>query len=199
LCLQLPLPTPDVVAIVQEACSLCQSLEWAWAGSDEWAVKEIEALTTLIWSGTRKGAPLDKAQLQCIMAIGRANIPSDEARSNVAGILGVVGVSPLLFPFNFVIGTSLLALLDGCAQDVSSSWEFASEVVNSLIDVYTEDNVHSTQIAQLQLLPKLKEFLSVLTKRYSKQRSALDPVLQERIEETIENLSQFVAYKKLHI
>jgi hypothetical protein len=200
LCLHFPLAAlGDVGVVVREACSLCRSLEWAWTGQEDWAVKEVEALTTLIWNATRKGAPLDKVQLQCVMALGRANIPSDEVRSNVAGILGVVGTSPTHFAFNFVIGTSLLALLDRFAQDENSSLELAAEVVNSLIDVYTEDNVHSTQVTQLQLLAKLGAFLPLLKKRFRKLRSFVDPVLQDRIDETLENLSQFIDYKKLHI
>jgi hypothetical protein len=187
----------DVAAVVREACSLCRSLEFAWA--EDWAVKEVEACTILTWNAVRRGVLLDKAQLQCIMALGRANIASDEVRSNVAGILGLVGVAPAHFPFNFVIGTSLLALLDRCAQDENSSLELAAEVVNSLIDVYTEDNVHSAQVTQLQLLPKLATFLIVLKKRYKKLRSSTDPVLQDRVEETLENLTQFILYKKSHI
>lgn len=162
-------------------------------------MKELEALTTLVWNASRKGTSLDKGQLQCVMALGRANTLSDEIRSNVAGILGVVGASPAHFPFNFVIGTSLLALLERSAQDENSSLELAAETVNSLIDVYTEDNVHSAQVTQLELLPKLAAFLAVLHKRYKRIRSTVDPVLQDRVEETLENLAQFIEYKKMHI
>jgi hypothetical protein len=198
LALHFPLPAlGDVAAVVREACSLCRSLEFAW--TEDWAVKEVEACTILIWNAARRGVTLDKAQLQCVMALGRATIPSDEVRSNVAGILGVVGVLPAHFPFNFVIGTSLLALLDRYAQDENASLELAAEVINSIIDVYTEDNVHSAQVTQLQLLPKLATFLPLLKKRYKKLRPSTDPVLQDRVEEALENLAQFVQYKKAHI
>jgi len=199
LCLHLP-PTAlgDVAVVAREASSLCRSLEWAWTGQD-WAVKEVEGLTTLIWNAVRKGSAVDKAQLQCMMTLARADIPSDEVRINVAGILGLAGVQPPLFPLNFVIGTSLLQLLDRCSLDENSSLELAAEVVNSLIDVYTEDNTHSSQVTQLQLLPKLAAFLPILRKRYRKQRASLDPVVHERVDETIENLGRFVEYKKHHI
>jgi hypothetical protein len=47
---------------------------------------------------------------------------------------------------NFVIGTSLMSMLERCGADSTSSLELAAEVVNSLIDVYTEDRTHTQQV-----------------------------------------------------
>jgi len=222
LCLHLP-PTVlgDLSVLAGAACSLIQSLEYAWVQLPEcgdtcatsvsdvrWVAGEMEALSSLLWHATRHSGRLTKTQLQLVCALGRGPLKSMEVKVNVAGMLGVLGKSPEHFPHNFVIASTLLTMLDtslsstsssSSSSEVGSTLEVVAEVANSLIDIYTEDNTHTQQIKQLSLLPKLSAALPRVAQRVRSQGRTLDPMLGERLEETVENLGAFVDYKKDHI
>jgi len=185
--------TGELSGVLNQAFQCIQGLEAAYGQSDEHAIKNVDAFTALVWNVARKQVAPSKAQLQILVNIARAP-KSLETSVNVAGTLGAIGTLKEHFANNFVIGGVLLQVLESAGH-----LELACETVNSLIDVYTEDNVHTQQVNQLQLIPKLAASMSLIQALGNSHEQKDDVQLLERAQETLENIEAFVNYKPNHI
>lgn len=184
--------TGDLSGVLDQAFACIKSLEVPFGQSKEYAIKQIDSLTSLVWNIAKKESP-SKVHLQILVQVARAS-KSQETSVNVAGALGVIGTSKEHFPNNFVIGSVLLGMLES-----ADNLEVACEVANSVIDVYTEDNVHSQQVKQLELLAKLAASVPRITSLADAYMQQDDAVLLERSHETLENITAFIEYKPAHI
>lgn len=181
--------TGDLSGVLDQACAQMASLDVPYGRGLEYALKEVDALTALIWNCMRKQPCPDKKYLQLLCKAARGS-KSEEVRVNVAGALGCLGVSKDHFSNNFVIGSTLLSMLDACGL------EAACEVVNSIIDIYSEDNMHTQQILQLKLLDKLAIYAPRLEQELMATSESNDEPLLMRGHESWENLVAFVEYKR---
>lgn len=157
---------------------------------------------------------VDENQVTMLVALGRPqDAKSAEILLNTAGALGCAGMRPSAASKNFEIGSVLLEIAHAALQEASTqakqqgeqnkqlvvALETASEALNSLVDVYTEDNVHSDAIRKMQLLEKMHPCVSQMEMLLRKFGRSLEPMLAERVEEVAANTAAFVDYKKDHI
>jgi hypothetical protein len=122
-----------------------------------------------------------------------------QVKVNCAGILGVLGSHPSHTPHNYVVGSTLICLLEQCADlarvNLDAAGALAAEAVFALVDIYAEDDAHLQNMDQLSLLSKLAVFLPQLRSFAKFGVKVLDPPLLERLAEAAENLEQFIAHK----
>lgn len=158
---------------------------------------------------------VSKELVVTLVGLGQpASARSAEVLLNTAGALGCVGSLPSTAEHNFIIGSALLDITRAAVEEAAKqpapardaqtgkqaalALETAAEALNSLVDVYTEDNVHTAAIKQLKLLQSLApcvERLAVLLRRFG---PGLEPGLAQRVDEVVENAAAFLDYKKDH-
>jgi hypothetical protein len=128
-----------------------------------------------------------------------------DSRTQACAALGCLGKLKCMEKQNVFIGTCLLDTLNsfgaGNNADILTI-ECASAAVNSIIDIYSEDDEHVQAIQTVQLISKLQQFLPAFTKSVKKYaalgQGKMDKEVLENAEEACENLGQFIVYKKSH-
>lgn len=95
--------------------------------------------------------------------------------------------------------TSLAPSGERAPERACEGLEAAAEALNSLVDIYSEDNMHTQAIKQLKLLPALARLLGGVGEQLQKHGPGLEPSLGGRLEEVLENTAAFIEYKKDHI
>lgn len=185
--------TGDLSGLLTQACAQISELEAAYGQGKAHAVKEVDALAGLVWNVVRMGTVPTTPQLQVVLKVARG-AQTEEALTNSAGSLGVIGQFKEHFPNNFIIGSVLLGML----ESPNVGLETSCEVLNSIIDIYSEDAQHTAQTKQLKLVAKLAAYIPKLSAAFGNARGSGDEPLICRAEETLENLAGFVEYKRTH-
>jgi hypothetical protein len=142
---------------------------------------------------------------------------------HVIGLLSLLGTKAESFPYNFVIGSVLLEIVKHAGTVISQAsaanntavlhihassdethfLECASEALNALIDVYSEDDIHVDAQKSLGMVQVLDQFLPLFQaaiKVLQQQKSPKVPKqLITRLQENALNAKEFVKYKKAHL
>lgn len=180
-----------------------------------------------------KQVPCNKDVVMMLVQLGRtANVtgvaavgaPSKyKVQLHVIGLLSLIGTKPESFPYNFVLGSVLLEVVKhagttiaaasaasdakplhiNSASDETHFLECASEALNAIIDVYSEDDIHVDQQKSLGMVTVLEQFMPLFTtaiKVIKQQKTPKVPrQLIVRLEENALNTKEFVKYKKNHL
>jgi len=192
----------DLNGLFTHVSTQCQQVAVQYKEGRPTAIRQVEALTGLMWAVLRKeknNVVPSKEVLKMVCALGgQGEGATPDIRANVAGVLGCMGTIAPLFPHNFVITSVLLGMLEFEMQHTADGgWaEVVCEAVNSVIDIFSEDNMHVKVLADTKLLAKLSMLLPAFHKAVGSQLSSLDPQLVARSEETLENLQGFIEYKQ---
>ncbi len=199
--LQILSPLPSLMA---DACAWTDRLSPAHTAGALSAVRELGSISRLMWHILQKDTIVpDVSQFQLLMGLARTGKSSD-IRVHLAGILRCLGLNPALAPRNLMIAAVLLEMLQlFIDQNEFVTLEVVVEVVDAIMDIYSEDKTHTQAIQQSQLLQKLQRFLPVMREHAQawarSEKRNQDRAFDERLDETLTNLAAFLQYKPAHV
>jgi len=165
-------------------------------------IQEVGSLTYVLWQIVMKNKQTTVTEADLSIAIGLTRYgKSAEIRLHAVGLLNNLGRFPtfLTDKHNVEIAKALLEVISMGLKDIPPvTLEVLVESVNSIVDIYTEDHVHTLVLKELKLLQLLENIFKELEKKAKLLSRSMgdDVVLHERMVECLSNLSQFIPYKK---
>ncbi|EGC36763.1 hypothetical protein DICPUDRAFT_77593 [Dictyostelium purpureum] len=153
--------------------------------------ESIEMITNSIWSILRTNSNIGfTSENEIKNLVNLASGATNSIKTNLIGIIGIVGQKPYSQSILKEIGTFLLQCL---SKD--SPADIISESLNSIFDIFAEPPVN--QIAkEIQMIQQLEAFVPIIRNKIKLDKKKLDRALLDRLDESRINLSRFIAYKK---
>lgn len=150
-------------------------------------------------------SPQTISAIATVAVSGSKNITSD-IKSVAASTLGALGQSPALCEGAEMISNALLEMMLVCsrAKSTDADHDLIFEVLNAIIDMYSEDDRNVEVWKKLNMAQRLSTFVPIYSAAVRELRKSVKakrptPELMMRIdkaEDGLENLTQFVQYKK---
>jgi hypothetical protein len=173
----------------------------------EVVMMQVSSACNLLWQVVRgcevvEGGDRMKTDFQGLLKLARMDC-AGELRVTAIGVVGVLARQQPWFQFNFVTCVALLEVLGQYTRMAAQSGvptpaaglEIVAATLHALMDVYSEDNLHTQVLQQTKLLDVLEQ--EVLPQFAGDVQAAqADEGVLAHLHDTLENAGAFLEYKR---
>eukprot|EP00467_Chlorarachnion_reptans_P012040 CAMPEP_0114502924 /NCGR_PEP_ID=MMETSP0109-20121206/9368_1 /TAXON_ID=29199 /ORGANISM="Chlorarachnion reptans, Strain CCCM449" /LENGTH=690 /DNA_ID=CAMNT_0001680907 /DNA_START=175 /DNA_END=2247 /DNA_ORIENTATION=- len=166
---------------------------YADSDPDSLLSQQVESGVGLLWQLAMKRCIAPNTDLALLASLARSG-KSPTTKAHSINALAQAGLHPTYTKQNLNIGKLILERIE--EEKLPEPLEVLSAAGESLIDLYSEDNVFIKECRELRLVQRIKAFLPVYSSKLKgEEGQKLDRFTMEHQQSVLENLAAFADYK----